>query len=120
MSAGLTSLPLLRELTRACRTLAATSLFLLLESLVLERLRTPRRSFPTLPPSALLERGRRERLPLRRRLLPPTLSLRPGVMPRLSEMTTLPDLVSSSVSTSTPLVSCLELTWLFTCLRSLV
>merc|ERR1712131_553099 len=69
MSAGHTSLPLLREPTRACPTLAATSPSLLLESLEPERLRTPRRSFPTSPPSAHLARGRRERPPLEEKIV---------------------------------------------------
>ena len=67
--------------TRA--TPASTSPSLSLASLVPERLRTPRRSSHTSPPSAPLARGRRERPPLRTRLLPPTLCLRPGVTPRL-------------------------------------
>merc|ERR1711936_956984 len=78
-SAGLTSSPSLRAPTRAWPTLVTTSPSSLLESLVPERPKTPRRSFPTSPPSAPLARGRRERPPLRTRSSRPTPSLRPGV-----------------------------------------
>merc|ERR1711970_714815 len=119
MSAGLIFLPLLRELTRVCATLVLTSLSSLLESLVLERLRTPRRLSHTSLPSALLARGRRERLLLRTKLFKPTLCSRLGAMPKLSEMTIHPALESSSESISISLENCPELTWLFICWRNL-
>merc|ERR1712018_29974 len=68
LSAHPTSLVLLRAPTRACAMVARTSLFLLLVSLVLERPRTPRRSFHTLPPLVPLARRRRASLVLRTRL----------------------------------------------------
>merc|ERR1712121_322744 len=117
-SAGLIFLPLLRVLTRACATLVSTSLSSLLVNLVLERLRTPRRSSHTLPPSALPARGRREKHLLRTRLFKQTLCLRLGVMPRLSEMTTHPALESSSESISINLENCLGLIWLFICWKN--
>merc|ERR1719234_517149 len=68
----------LPSMLRARATPATTSPSLSPESLVPERLRTPRRSSPTSPPSAPPERGRRARPPLRTRLSRPTLSLRLG------------------------------------------
>merc|ERR1719167_496884 len=83
MSAGLTSLPLLREPTRVCALVAAISPFLLLVSLELEKLRTPKRSSHTLLLSAPLAKGRREKPLLKTRLCKLTLFLKLGVMPRL-------------------------------------
>ena len=56
-------------------------IYTLRTSLELERLRTPRRSSPTWPPSAPLERGRRARPPLRTRSYRPTPSPRLGATP---------------------------------------
>merc|ERR1719431_1009227 len=82
-----TSSPLLRALTTLCASRLRTSRFSLLESLELEKLRTPKRSSPTLPLWVLpLERNqrkvRRRRLLLRTRWCRPTLCWRPTATPR--------------------------------------
>merc|ERR1712013_684890 len=86
--------------------------------LVLERLRTPRRLFLTLPQSAPQARGRKEKPLLRTRLSKPILSWKPGAMPRQSEMIIHHALENLLESTLTLLESCLEQTWLSICWKN--
>ena len=114
-----TSLVLLRAPTKVWTMEAKINLSSSPVSLVLAKLKTPRRLSPTLLALVPPARGRRVNLVLRTKLSRPTLFLKHGVMPRQWEMTTPPDLVNSFVSGSIKLVSFLVLIWSHICLRNL-
>merc|ERR1712168_1463682 len=89
-------------------------------NLVLERLRTPKRSSVTWQLLPVVVTEKKARLGLKIKSSKQTPFLRHGVTQRPSVTTTLPVSVSSSVSTSVTLVNFLEVTLKSTCLRSLV